>query len=342
VWTETKIEQITRVALVKEFGEAEGNNIFGLYSTARKTVVEQILPNIQKILPAHTDHGPLHVARVLNMIGDLIQIESNPVPLSSVELYCLILGAVFHDTGNIFGRENHQRNISKIYDFCRAEGAKDFQEKLALIKIVEAHCGKTYEGSNDTLKVIETTRATIFDRPVHLCKIAAILRFADELAEGKERTSLFMIRYHNYPRRSRIYHEYAKMTRISVDFGNERIRLSYDIEVKSNKNGDITPEEESKLKQLLLYCYQRISKVDQERQYTKHYCELLSKFRYTSVSFNFWKGTELININLPETYSISDLVVPGEKVKLLNERDIIFKEQKIIEKIKKSVKEGVK
>ena len=35
--------------------------------------------------------------------------------LTGLELYCLLTSILFHDTGNIIDREDHQRKISQIY-----------------------------------------------------------------------------------------------------------------------------------------------------------------------------------------------------------------------------------
>ncbi len=337
MWTERPIEEKTFRSLVGEFQPAEGRTKYGLYTAARKDLIEQILPNIRAVMPDHTDHGPEHLARVLNNIGELLEIDSDQQILSSIELYSLILGSAFHDTGNIYGRRDHQRHVADIYDFCRSTTGNDHQEKLIVIKIAEAHCGTTMNGSADTLKAIGSNPVPLFDRPVRLQWIAAILRFADELAEGKERTSLFMLRNHKYRKQSRIFHEYVNLVTTHIDPGNERIALTYNIDVKTKEAGGISPTEEKRLKNLLRYCYQRVDKLDQERQYTKHYCDLLSKFKYTSVSFNFWIKGQPFNLGLPEPYTISDLTVPGDREALLCTRNDIFMEENILAEIRKVV-----
>lgn len=336
MWVETPIEKTTFNALVEELQESAGKDRYGLYTTARKDIVEQIAPNINAVMPNHTDHGPEHIAHVLKNAGKLLQIESNPKPLTAMELYSLILGVVFHDTGNIHGRKNHQRNVSGIYDFCRSSGGNDHQEKLMILKMTEAHCGKALDGSSDTIRAIGPESTILAGYRVRLRYIAAILRFADELAEGKERTSSFMLQNYGYDKRSKIFHDYANISTVDIDPGNERIALTYNIEVKNKKSGGISNTEEGDLKKILEYCYQRIAKLDQERKYAKHYCDLLSRYKYTSVTFNFWIRGEWVRLGLPEAYTISDLVVPGEKVVLLNDRDKKFKVDNIIRGIKRA------
>jgi hypothetical protein len=336
VWTEKPIEVLTHRALVKKFSSGDGEERYGLYTTARKNVVDDILPNIRTVLPNQTDHGPVHVAQVLENTGKLLQIEAWHNQLQEMELYTLILSVVFHDSGNIYGRKDHQRKVSKIYDYCRSAGGNDRQEKSIILKITESHCGEALDGSKDTLNAIGPELVALAGYPIHQQWIAAIIRFADELAEGRERTSLFMQKHHGYSGRSSVFHEYAAATTVHIDPGNERIALKYNIEVNTKISGGISKKEEARLKKLIEFCYQRIDKLDQERKYAKHYCDLLTMFKKTTVTFNFFIKGEQHNLGLPEKYTLSDLVVPGETMeKLLNDRESKFKLNNIIREIKK-------
>lgn len=336
MWIEKPIERLTHRKLVEELGDGAGEERYGLYTTVRRDLIEQILPNIQAVIPNITDHGPEHVAHVLENVGKILQIESWNEQLTAMELYLLILSVMFHDSGNIYGRDDHQRKISQIYDFCRSAGGNDRQEKSSLLKITEAHCGETLGGSKDTLKAIGPEPVSLAGSPIRRRFIATILRFADELAEGPNRTSLFMQKHRGYRAGSAVFHEYATAITIHMDPGNERIALTYNIEVKTQRTGDISSREEQRLTKLIKFCYQRIDKLDQERKYSKHYCNLLNMFNYTTITFNYWIKEEQHNLGLPEQFELSDLVVPGEtEEKLLYNRDSRFRVNNIIREIKK-------
>ena len=60
-----------------------------------------------------------------------------------------------------------------------------------VVRATSAHTGKAQDGSCDTLKEVAELDH-LANRPVRLRELAAILRFADELAEGPQRTSEFM------------------------------------------------------------------------------------------------------------------------------------------------------
>jgi hypothetical protein len=337
MWNETPIERATYAALESQLGESAAKERFGLYTTARQQLVEDILPNIKIIIPESTDHGPGHVAHVLENAGSLLQIESERTSLSGIELYSLILAILFHDAGNIYGREDHQRKISSIYDYCRAVAANDHQEKFIVIKMTQAHCGTAESDSNDTLQSLGPDAVPLFRQPVRLRDIAAILRFADELAEGPNRTSLFMQQHHGYSSGNEIFHMYSGITQIYIEPRNDRIALTYNIDVKTLDSKGISSKEESRLKNLLKYCYERINKLDQERKYAKHYCEFLGRFKKTTVTFNFWMKGLPHNLGL-SALTLTDLEVPGTSPKLLHEYDSAYAIDKVINNIKGAAK----
>lgn len=267
MWQTQELETITQKRLIEERGQAEGEEKFALYLTARKKLLEDVLEEIKIAEPKLTDHGPKHIANVLQnaqrLLGDDVKL------LSGTELYCLILSILFHDVGNVLGRDGHQLNIGKVYDHVRQPDASHRQEQLILLQIVAAHCGEGADKTNDTLKFLEPSH--LDGRSVNLRQIAAILRFADELAEGPQRTSLFLAKMHGYSTDSQTYHRYAAITQIHIDKGAGRIALTYHPPVTTSQNGFL--ENEADLRELLQFTYKRIQKLDQERKYTTPPCK---------------------------------------------------------------------
>jgi hypothetical protein len=167
-------------------------------------------------------------------------------------------------------------------------------------------------------------------KPVQLRQIAAILRFADELAEGPQRTSMFMQRYHSYPETDAIFHQYASITNVSIDGGNERIALTYDIDIDAS-DSDAFCENESDLRRILDFTQKRISKLNQERKYARYYCDLLLPLKNITVTFNFWINGLPFEVKLPP---ITDLVVPGDQEQPLSSYDEAYQLDNIIEKVR--------
>ena len=344
MWNDRRIEQLTKRKLTEDLGDERGNERFGLYTSAREALVGEILPQIRAVQPDLTDHGPEHVANVLDNVAALLglgnDLQLSDKELSGTELYALILSILFHDTGNIFDRQEHQRHVATVYDYVRSEAhRKRFkQERRLVLKVAEAHCGFALDGSKDTLKHVGDT-ASLYGEPIRLRQIASILRFADELAEGPQRTSFFMQEHHHYPPGSDIYHAYADITDVFIDRGNERIALTYDIELDVGRSSSITRKCQQELRKLLKFTYQRIIKLNQERKYARHYSDLLAPFKKTSITFNFIiKEQPPCFLELPP---ITDVVVPGEKEKQLQEYHDDYKFNNIIGKIREHLRMGV-
>jgi hypothetical protein len=228
--------------------------------------------------------------------------------LGALDQYCLALIVLFHDVGNIFGRAGHQKRIQEVYDFVWGDQVKRHsQEKEIVEKAAGAHCGEASDGSKDTLKELETE--FYFKKgKVRLREIAALLRFADELAEGPQRTSEFMRRMHLYPPDSEPYHDYAASKHVTIDRANGRVALRYDFHME--KHGPVSSVLD-RLKDALQFTYKRITKLDQERKYARFYSPLLAPFAVTYAQFRFWVNNKASDLNLTPI-QIDDKVVPGE------------------------------
>lgn len=333
MWDSREIEDHTEKSLAKR-SRTRGKEQFARYLMARTCLVEEILPQIKAVLPNMTDHGPDHVSNVLDNALTLIQ--PSLAEWSPTELYCLILTILFHDTGNIFDRSEHQRQVAVIYDYVRQGPANDASEKFIVVKAAGAHCGQAQDGSRNTLQDLVGLQASFGGEPVRLHAIAAVIRFADELAEGKQRTSGFMLKEGRFDDASEVFHQYAKMTRIDIEPGNERIALTYDIRIGDRAGVNFGPQEERTFRRLFDFTYQRIIKLDQERKYARFYCDMLSPFKKTTVAFNFWIAGELQDLGLPRV-DLTDLVIPGDRQKLFTAYNSQYGLDNVVARIKNQV-----
>ncbi len=76
--------------------------------------LQHILSNYQLIFPDFTDHTELHSLNVIQFCNEIIGDQIND--LNADELYCLLLGCYFHDTG--MGVSHHDfEEFSKKIDF---------------------------------------------------------------------------------------------------------------------------------------------------------------------------------------------------------------------------------
>ena len=328
MWEELPIEKELEQALVEEFGDSQGKTYYGDYTAARVKLPE-VLDEIKRREPNLTDHGTPHIADVLNQAHQLIP----PQYLNAREMLALMLSVLFHDTGNIHGRSGHEKNVSDIYDFVRGTPlpSERLNEKKILLAVVATHGGEARNGSKDTIQDLNLTEPFL-RQTIRIQEIAAIMRFADELAEGFQRTSEYLRREHAFEIESKKFHDYASITSVTIDRELGRIALTYHINV-STQEGQIDNWELDHLKRLMTFTYFRIVKVDEERQYARYYSAGLSAFNRTSATFHFWLDGQQVDLGL-EPLELTDLVVPGSTSKTLDEINAAYNIDTIIDKLK--------
>lgn len=301
------------------------------YDKALDYLDRNVYPEIKAAEPNLTDHGPRHIDNIqdniLRLLGDS---EEQRATLSGAEMYCLAMFTLFHDVGNVDQREDHHRNIGKVFDAARGTDPSVRREKTLVLRACAAHTGSASDGSPDTLK--DLAEFEQFERTsIRFRELAAILRFADELAEGPQRTSEYRLQTGGYTDDSRVYQEYASVTDILIDRGNNRISLAYEIPVDPEPVAQqhpltlkalfsrwvhaVRPTSRSagrypSLTLLLDHIFGRIAKLDDERRYAVHYSPILAPFKATVASFNFHCGERLLDYDFPQI-RLDDLAVPG-------------------------------
>jgi hypothetical protein len=285
-------------------------DLFADYTLTREYLFKNIYPQIGAKLPDFTYHDGSHVTNVLNNIYSLLNGFINEI--SCETLYFLCLSTLFHDTGLIYGRDDHQKRIGGIYN--DVPGRKDNipkygNERKIITKIVGAHSGKAIDNTNDTLNYLDKQQLG-YREIIDTQQIAAILKFADELAEGGQRTSDFFIENNMYKKNSMIFHIYAQAYRAVISPQDGRLAITYNINISILDNNLIV-DKDINLEQFLNFVYGRMIKIDDERKYCRYYCPWLNSMKEISANFNFWYNNEEIEIGLVPIV-FSDKIVPGD------------------------------
>lgn len=326
MWETTKLEIELEEKLAK-YG-SDGKALHARYVLARKFLVDQVLPWIRKEEPNLTDHGPEHIKNVFENVYAIF--GKQETSLDAHSLYILCQSILFHDVGNLFGRDKHNLKIAEIFRDSFSGILSKRQEMQLVTSVGRSHSGKSIvdRSSSDTLKDLQT--AFYEGTNINLQELAAVLRFADELAEGPQRTSSYLNELGMFDADSKIYHDYASVTNIHIDKGGNRIVLSYHILLENfNFAND---KEVSRFIDFMKFVYSRIHKLDGERRYCKHYSSTLEAFKKTSVSFTFWDKTDSIDLSMPPI-DLDDLFIPGNELKNIEKIDANYEIEKIVAKI---------
>lgn len=298
IWNELDLEKALQERLNEKFDKPKADSIWSDYIQIRKGAIN-IANEIKAVEPKLTDHGPEHLANVMEnafkLIGNNLQV------LTCGDLYFLCTIIMLHDVGNIAGRKKHQVKVADIYNDIRQDESKYYHERSLVLQAAAAHCGESKIGDKDTLKQLSES-SNLLDEKLRLRELASILRFGDELAEGPQRTCDYIIKKGSLNAKSAIYHIYAQITHVYIDI--DRIALTYNIDIENSEIKKIG------LDKILGFIYKRIIKLDEERRYCKYYTSLLNQYKQTHVIFNITKkGNQIIDIpeiRLEDKFNISN------------------------------------
>lgn len=331
-WIEQNFEKHLFKMLKKELNNREdADKYYTHYKFIRNKLVDEIFPNIPVQEPGLTDHTSKHIQNVMGNAFIILD-KGNIKGLTGWDWYFLGMTILFHDVGNVFDRDEHYKyeTITKIYDEFLHKDANYKRERYQVATAAEAHSGFGRDGSKDTMKNINSIGDIDGGYPIKLRDVAVILRLADELAEGPQRTSYFMQKNHLLPKNSIKFHEYASQTSVFIDKPHERIALTYDLNIESKSEKNL-----QKLKSQLEYIYGRVHKLDQERKYARHYSLFCEKFKKTTVAINITVNNKrVIELN---NCTLDDLTIPGEDdYKSLEKRYDDYQVVNIINKISNS------
>ena len=177
-----------------------------------------------------TDHGTQHVTTVIRRASELVT-DGESVFLTLYETFLLLVAIHFHDVGNIFGRDKHERRISKLMqELDESIIGSDGLEKRMIRDIAMAHGGyaDTEGHDKDTISKISWENPRGSSEP-RVQLLAAVLRFADELADDHTRTSRFLIN-NKLVRTSEAYHMYAdRLRKVTIQPKDRKVSLLFEL-----------------------------------------------------------------------------------------------------------------
>ncbi|MEW6747478.1 MAG: hypothetical protein AB1486_32505 [Planctomycetota bacterium] len=190
--------------------------------------VEQLAESLRAIEegPGYlTGHDEQHVRTVIHRAGDLLAAPG--ANITPREAFMLLVAILIHDAGNIYGRKGHEGRVRDILRLVRGRDL-DAVESRAVQLIVEAHGGRTAAGSKDRIGLEVPPSEAFFDEDVRLQFLAALLRFADELADDYTRAAGVLMAAGELPKQSEAYHYYAdSLKSVSVRHDPREVALTF-------------------------------------------------------------------------------------------------------------------
>lgn len=233
-----------------------------------------------------TRHGSRHVNTVVRRASDLLMDKSNEWDprFSPYEVYLLLMAIYVHDIGNLEGRAEHEKRIASIIKELKIRLSEETVERKAIIQIAQAHGGTTNGTNKDTIGQLASTDP-VLGQHVRKQALAAVMRFADELADDSTRSASILMKTDALPKESEVYHYYAKaLHSVNVRRSDHAVDLRF---LFHSKDATRTFGKDKQSVYLLDEIYSRTLKMYRE-------CEYCMRFTYGF----FWIDTISVKIEI--------------------------------------------
>lgn len=253
------------------------------------------------------DHGPQHIKKVIERASAIL--KSSSLDLHEFETFILLCAIQIHDIGNVLGRAGHEKKLNEIFDQKSENIIIDSPEKRVIKSIAMAHGGKARDGSKDTISKLPVNE-TMFDTTIRTRFLAAVLRFADELADDSTRANRTAMSLGIIGIDSELYHDYSTAlhtVKIEKDNNNDDHRIDLVYELETSMLEKVYCVGESK-KYLLDEIYDRTLKMEQERRYCMKFMHPYIDIGRINVIINIYDAS--LQPLSPITYRLEDILYP--------------------------------
>lgn len=176
-----------------------------------------------------TDHGEHHIKTVISQASALLEehIEDpDEGELSAVDVYLLLSAIIWHDVGMVKHRAGHEEAVTEFTEEVKRMAFPNPGVQGVIERIVKAHTGGDHALQIPKRKeniTIKHRSYTVYSRA-----LAAILRFADELAENPGRVSSSI--FSTVPEESKIFWKYSESIK-GINPQPRRQRINVDVEL---------------------------------------------------------------------------------------------------------------
>ena len=268
-------------------------------------------------------HDVTHTNKVQEKAKEILKCFNN-LDLTYYELYLLLCAAVVHDIGNIFGRKGHERNIKAILDSECTDILPDSIERRVIARIARAH-GGSISGNSDTISNLKESDK-INNRNVRERLLAAVLRFADELADDSTRANHAALKSDIITEASKIYHVYSTALH-TVELRKNDINQSYEVVLAYEFDSNIAATLYGKVgqqKYLIDEIYERTLKMERERRYCIRYLRPYCPLERIKVQITITNASDEF-LSYPITYTLEESGYPSTPFATIKDVDCNIK-----------------
>lgn len=300
------VEKSAYAQAVKNWHEAGLERLEGVSSEEEKTEIYQ---SQWESLPMFylNNHGSKHIETVLQREKDLLT-TTESIELDAYELFLLLCATELHDVGNVYGREGHEKGIMPIIKKLETE-LPDSIERTTILTIAMTHGGKIGDSKDTICKLLK--ERMILGHKVRVQILAAILRFADELADDNSRASKEELDLGIIPKESELFHRYSEALHTVLV---ERDDKEYFVKLFFEFTSDVaikTFDFMGRQKYLLDEIYDRTLKMERERRYCMRFMRPYISVEGIRVEIMI-QDVENPFVAKPITYTLNECGYPDE------------------------------
>ena len=270
------------------------------FLNAAMVVMEVASGSTSKRAHLYTDHGLKHVDAVIETTGRLLGCvkKTSKIKLTPYEVYLLLMAILSHDAGNIEGRNDHQFKVHKLLMSGPTKVLDDGFEARQIHDIAASHTSKgliSDRKSKDTISELPRERSYGSTR-YHPRRIAALLRFADEICEDQKRVPSVLLDQPEVSTGPSAPYLYFGQSITSVDIlkDEQSIRIQFDLSPEHVlgpirfTNSEGRAEEEFLIDVVL----SRLGKIRRERTYCFRFLHGVIEYAIVTAEINVVERTQ--------------------------------------------------
>jgi hypothetical protein len=258
------------------------------------------------------DHGVEHVKTVIERASHLLS-NSVAQKLNAREIFLLLNAIQVHDIGNFYGRIGHESKVLEAINDGLTPILFDRTETPYIANIAQVHGGKVVRKDKTADKnTISTLKEEVMSDGYEIRQrvLAAILRFADELADDHHRADVKLLNEGKIPKGSEIFHAYAScLDTVRIDHPTRTVELHFKVpkHFLLRKFGKIHPDDSVSDQYLLDEIFLRSIKMHYERVYCAKFWKSFVDIEKIWVQIEFYSQAHEENV-----LSLTDLLVYPE------------------------------
>ena len=234
----------------------------------RSKKIQQILN--EDVIIFLNKHSSEHIYKVKEKALDLLKCFTYREP-SYYETFLLLCSISVHDIGNLLGRANHEKRIIDMLKASCENIIDDTVEIVLISRIAGVHGGRIND-NKDTLSFLQSS-TVINNLEVREKLLAAILRFADELADDTTRANRPAMESGILGPASEIYHVYSSKLH-TVKLQQNPVTSAWEVLLLFDIDEETAKKQFQKIEKkvyLLDEIYDRTIKMEKERRYCMRY-----------------------------------------------------------------------